>query len=219
MTGPRVVLLHGHDDDRDRLADLAAGLVPPAASVVVPRGPLATGGGRAAWFESVDGEPDPDQVAHALGAVDEAVAAAGPGPVVLGGFSQGAALALLWLVGTRPLPAGPADTARTAAAVTENAGTAAGRTAGLFAIAGWIPDVAGIDLDLGRAAGIPVLVGHGEDDEVVPAPLGRGAARALERHAADVTRAERPVGHSLEPFLPDLQAWLRDLAAAPSPPS
>lgn len=214
MTGPRVVLLHGHDDDPDRFADLAAGLVPPAASVVVPRGPLATGGGRAAWFESVDGEPDPDQVAQALGAVDEAVAAAGPEPVVLGGFSQGAALALLWLVGTRPLPAGHADTART-----ETAGTAVGRIAGLFAIAGWIPDVAGVDLDLGRAAGTPVLVGHGEDDEVVPAPLGRGAARALERHAADVTRAERPVGHSLEPFLPDLRAWLRDLAAAPSPPS
>ena len=175
MTGPRVVLLHGHDDDPDRFADLAAGLVPPAVSVVVPRGPIATGGGRAAWFESVGGEPDPDQVAHALGAVDEAVAAAGPGPVVLGGFSQGAMLTV------------------------DVALHAPGKLAGLALMSGtllaesvWQPRAAAL-------AGVTIFQSHGTKDGLL---AYRGAERLrdfLLAAGAEVGFMPFPGGHELPP--------------------
>jgi len=56
-----------------------------------------------------------------------------------------------------------------------------------------------------------------DDDEVVPLPLGRSVARLLDRRGVPVTFVEQPVGHTLEPFAPDIRAWIADAPGAPSP--
>lgn len=200
-TGPNgsrgrvVVLLHGHDDDPERFEHLGATLTGRGRTVVVPRGPLPTGPDRLGWFDTVDGEPDPTGVRAAVGALDDVVAGltadgVPPDRIVVVGFSQGGAVALLWA--TRPPDAAPG----------------VGAVGALAVVAGWLPHVEGLDPDLAAAAGSPVWIAHGTDDEVVPWPLGRGAARALERAGASVTFVELETDHHLEPFLEDLRAWL-----------
>ena len=68
-----------------------------------------------------------------------------------------------------------------------------------------------VDYDAGAlaAAGTPVLVVHGTDDEVVIVQQGRSAARYLERHGVAVRYVEPPGGHHLGPEAVDeLGRWL-----------
>lgn len=196
-----LILLHGHDDDPVAFAAHATALAPVGWTSSAPVGPVPTANG-ASWFRAGDdGAPDPDDVHAALAQLDEATvtAAAGLGAggrLVLAGFSQGAALALLHLVKA------------TAPAVHLDA---------LVALAGWLPSVDGIDLDLPATASRAghVLVAHGADDEVVPLPLGRSVFRLLERQGAAATFIDRPLGHVLAPFAEPVRAWIAELDESP----
>src|ERR687887_1826008 len=67
-----------------------------------------------------------------------------PDRAVLGGFSQGAVMSYALGLGTgRPRPAG------------------------ILAFSGFIPTVDSFELDISRAEGLPVAIGHGEYDPVI----------------------------------------------------
>lgn len=189
-----LVLLHGHDDDPAAFATHATALAPPGWTTSAPSGPNITPAG-VTWFRAGGhGEPDPFDVEVALDRLDEeldriARRLDGDQHLVLAGFSQGAALALLHVL--RPSPS-------------------SAHLRAVIAIAGWLPAVEDVDLDLHAVASRVdrVLVAHGEDDEVVPLPLGRSVGRLLERQGVPVSFVERPVGHEVDPFVEPVRAWL-----------
>jgi phospholipase/carboxylesterase len=192
-----VVFLHGYDDDPEVFDAVVASALPRQGfAVVTPRGPIETAPGRAAWFSSDADGLVAAEVDRALAEVDDIVTAAAEDHdltrdrIIVGGFSQGASLALAWLL----------DGARPSAGI-----------GGVISIAGWIPDSHGLTIDPSRGAALDVFAGHGADDEVVPLPLGRSAARLLERNGATVEFVEHDVGHKAGPFVDDLRDWLRAL--------
>lgn len=204
MSPATLVLLHGHGDDPaafTRFAGDAAAALGPDTVVVVPIGPVDTGGGRRAWWatgddEGPDGPDDPGQrVVTAVAVLDDALADLRRGttdpdePLVVGGFSQGAALVLTWLV----------DGGRTVA------------PDAVFALAGWIEHTSATGPEP-AVADLPVLVAYGEDDEVVPPPASRSAGRFLERVGAAVTLTEVATGHTpVDAFLDSVRGWLGGL--------
>jgi phospholipase/carboxylesterase len=180
-----VVLLHGLGADGFDLIDLAPrwGQAVPAALFVAPHAPescdIAPYGRQ--WFSVGDRSPAQmlagvQAAAGHLGAFLDAEAARhglGPGDVALMGFSQGAMTALY--TGLRRSPPPAAILAY------------AGRLIGAETLA------AGIK---GRP---PVLLVHGEDDEIVPAAASRDAESAL--HAAGVPAAavfSEGLGHGID---------------------
>ena len=187
-----LVYLHGYDDDVDTWDDPAAALASNATTIERVAGPLTLPSGQRAWFETDERTgPVTEQVLAAITIVDEAIAEVEAGGVArrdinLVGFSQGAALALLW--------------ART---------TSTGPIGGLVAVAGWFPDVDGIDVfgsstfAAGRA-----LIACGADDEVIPDLLSRSAAKRLTADGTDVTLVEQDAGHDPRPFIPAIRTWL-----------
>jgi phospholipase/carboxylesterase len=85
------------------------------------------------------------------------------------------------------------------------------RPAGLIALSGFIPTVAGFTLDL--APPLPrVVVGHGALDPVISVDWGRRAQALLAEAGADVRYHESPhMAHSIDPGLfRELPAWLED---------
>ncbi len=192
-----LILLPGHDDDPAAFEAPAAAIAPAGWQVRIPLAPAELGHGRA-WFESDDdGTPDLAQVRASLALLDATIAEVADRGVpaeriALVGYSQGAAIALLWALRAH-VPTGD----RTPTTV-----------GALAAIAGWLPSFDGIEVDIERCRANRVLVGHGADDDVVPLPAGRSVARLLERHAIPTTFVELEVGHDLEPFLVTLAGWL-----------
>ena len=86
---------------------------------------------------------------------------------------------------------------------------------GIMALSGFMPTVEGFALDIERAAGLPVAIGHGTQDPVISVDFARSARERLEAAGADVTYRESPMGHQIDPaFLAELPAWLA--AAVPS---
>ena len=163
--------------------------------MVVPAGPIELPEGGFAWF----GEEGSAADAEAMVATIDAAVAEGSvrattdsnPKVVLVGYSQGAASALSYAVraGAPPL-------------------------AGVATVAGWLPTLEG--LDWAPRQGLPVLMVHPVDDEVVPLPLGRSSARFLEREGADLAWEEVEGDHRLtRSMTAAVASWLTDLAADP----
>jgi phospholipase/carboxylesterase len=97
-----------------------------------------------------------------------------PHRVVLGGFSQGAAMAYaLGLAAGRPSPAG------------------------ILAFSGYLPRVEGFDLDLKGRARLPVSIAHGSRDPNVTIDFGREARDRLKKAGLSVRYHEDPVGHTI----------------------
>ena len=202
-SGPlSVVFLHGHGDRPDEYRQLAAQFLPAGVSLVLPAGPCARRDGTLAWFEAdPEGGPDPAQLVAALAAVDTAVAdachvhATTAERVVVGGFSQGGAVALAWALARGSLGRGRGP-----------------RVAGIFCVAGWLPDADCLDLALASVVDVAFLIAHGEHDEAVPLPMGRSVMRVLERNGWTVTFAGGDHGHELAPFAAVLRTWLTTLS-------
>jgi phospholipase/carboxylesterase len=132
--------------------------------------------------------------------LDEMLAEHGIAPerTVLGGFSQGSVMSYaLGLGARRPRPAG------------------------IMALSGFIPEVEGFEIDLAKAAGLPVAIGHGTHDPVISVEFGRDARDRLAEAGADVTYRESPIAHTIDPaFMRELPGWLeRTLSAAPEQPA
>jgi phospholipase/carboxylesterase len=195
-----LVLFHGRGADEHDLFPLLDILDPERQLVGgTARGPLSLPPGGAHWYAVRRvGYPDPDTFhstyPEVAGWLDTFLAEQGVPPerAVLGGFSQGSVMSYaLGLGAGRPRPAG------------------------IMALSGFIPEVEGFQLDLGKAPGLPVAIGHGTHDPVIPVEFGRDARERLEAAGAQVTYRESPMPHTIDPgFLRELSGWTRETVAS-----
>ena len=189
-----LVLLHGRGADENDLFPLLDMLDPDRRFVgLTPRGPLALPPGGAHWYRVMQvGYPEPDTFHPTFQLLqrwfDDVVATfdLSTDRVVVGGFSQGCVMSYaLALAAGRPRPAG------------------------LIGLSGFIPAVDELELDLARAQGWPVAIGHGTFDPVIGVQWGRQARERLEAASADLTYRESPMDHTIDPaFLAELRNWL-----------
>ncbi len=201
-----LVLLHGRGADERDLFPLLDMLDPERRLLgATARGPLSLPPGGAHWYVvRTVGYPDPQTFNSTYPELSswlsELLAEHGipPERTVLGGFSQGSVMAYALALGPdRPRPAG------------------------VLALSGFLPRVEGFELNLAKAAGLPVAIGHGTHDPVISIEFGRDARDRLMEAGARVTYRESPMQHTIDPaFLRELPAWLREVvpsAAAEQP--
>lgn len=191
-----LVLLHGRGADEHDLAPLLDIFDPEGRlAAVTPRGPLSLPPGGAHWYVVKQvGYPDPETFGPTYrGAgewLDKWLADQGVphDRTILGGFSQGAVMAYALGLGTgRPRPAG------------------------ILAFSGFIPEVEGWELDEVNARGLPVAIGHGAYDPMIPVGFGRAAKERLEAAGAEVLYRESPMPHSIDPgFVRSLVPWVEE---------
>ena len=96
------------------------------------------------------------------------------------------------------------------------------RPAAIMALSGFIPEVEGFELDLGKAAGLPVAIGHGTHDPVISVEFGRDARDRLTARGRrrDSTASRRCRTRSTRRSCASCLRWLRgalDSAAAEQP--
>jgi phospholipase/carboxylesterase len=189
---PLVVLLHGRGSSERDIIGLAGHLA-PGASYAAVRAPIAEGGGYA-WFANRGiGRPVAESLAETMAwfrAWLDEVAPAGR-PVVLAGFSGGAAFAG-GLVLDDPA-----------------------RFAGAAILYGTLPFDAGVPTDTGRLAGLPVFVAQGDQDQVIPPELlARTWSYLLTDSGAAPYARRDPGGHGLTAETVDeLGAWITERLA------
>jgi phospholipase/carboxylesterase len=190
---PLVALLHGRGSDETGIVGLADHL-PVGPSYAAVRAPIGEGGGFA-WFANRRiGRPVAASLSETMawfrGWLDGI--APRPRPVVLVGFSGGAAFAGGLLLDD------PA------------------RSAGAAILYGTLPFDAGVPTSGGRLDGVPVLVAHGEDDRVIPRELLEHTWNYLRTDSrAEVTGIRQPGGHALTATaVAGLRTWLAPLVSA-----
>jgi phospholipase/carboxylesterase len=189
-----IVLLHGRGTDENDLFPLIDILDPDRRLAgFTLRGPLNLPPGGWHWYR-LGGIPTPDPttfeasydlVTAWLDSLPDELGVA-PERTVIGGFSQGSVMSYAVSLGDgRPSPAG------------------------VIALSGFIPRVPGFSLDLDSRAGLPVAIGHGTYDPVIPVEFGREAKEMLEQAGLDVSWRETPMQHSVDPaFLTELTGWV-----------
>ncbi|MET0894799.1 MAG: thioredoxin [Acidimicrobiia bacterium] len=198
-------LLHGYGADERDLGGLLTYLDPEGKFLtVLPRGPHAAPPGFS-WFDI--GGTDPEAIegdrAAAVDELDDLLDATcdehgmARADAVIGGFSQGAGLALL--LGLRR---------------SERA-----HPAGVLAMSPFAPaELRGDDIDWDAASEIPVLLQHGTDDAMIPVQRARDLSAALADHDVPLVYQEYPMGH--EVALESVQsghAWLDAIRAGIKP--
>jgi phospholipase/carboxylesterase len=184
-----LVLFHGRGTSEHDLYPLLDVLDPRRRLVgLTARGPLSLPPGGAHWYVVRRvGFPDPETFFASYRAASEWLDGLGvpADRIVLGGFSQGAAMSHALALGRgRPRPAG------------------------LIALSGFVPTVEGFEVDL--TPPLPaVAIGHGSFDPVIDVSFGRAARDLLVDAGADVLYRESPLPHTVDPaFLRDLVSWL-----------
>ena len=194
QAAPLVVLLHGRGSNELDIAELADHL-PPQCAYAAVRGPIAQGQDAYAWFANRGiGRPLADSLADTTAWfrswLDAELADAPDRPVVLVGFSGGAAFAGGLLLG-QPL-----------------------RWAGVAVLYGTLPFDAGVPVEPGQLAGARVLVAQGDDDTVIPRELlDRTWSYLHEASGAELTGHRDGGGHGISgPALRVLRDWLTRVA-------
>ncbi|TFK76717.1 lysophospholipase I [Pluteus cervinus] len=173
-------------------------ILPQAAPVPVS---LNQGQRRPSWFDITQFPPDPDHfdelgTAHSISVIENVIlsqvhAGIDPGRIVLLGFSQGAALALMVSL------------------------TTLHDLGGVVSLSGWIPKSPRARQLLHSELNFPILFCHGTSDIEVPLDLGRDAVGFLlnslsgaEDHTAFKTYPG--LGHTInDDELDDLVRWLQ----------
>jgi phospholipase/carboxylesterase len=190
-----LALFHGRGADEHDLLPLLDMLDPERRMVgVTARAPLSLPPGGAHWYVVRRvGYPDRETFdatfQRAASWLDGLVEETGV-PLertVLGGFSQGAVMSYaLGLGAGRPVPAA------------------------ILALSGFLPEVEGFGLDLESRRGLPVAMGHGAYDPVIPVEFGRAARDALGEAGLEVTYRESPMAHTIDPgYIDELRReWL-----------
>ena len=192
-----LVLMHGRGADELDLLPLLDALDPGRRLVgIVPRAPLALPPGGFHWYISRRvGYPDRETFLATYRTLERFTAAlpAALGvswsKTVIGGFSMGAVMSYALALGSgRPTPAV------------------------LLAFSGFIPTVDGFELEWSNMRGLPVAIGHGTRDPVIPVGFGRDARKAVEEAGARALYRESPMFHAIDPlFVRALQGWLDEV--------
>lgn len=199
-----LLLMHGYGQDPAELGDRLDLLDPEGRWLaVLPLGPHRKKD-RAIWYRALSGDsPEPEaQYLASLALVDDLVdhLCAGHGlareEAVVGGFSQGAGLALGLLVqdSTRPRPAG------------------------VVSLCGFLPLLPRLRVDLPAAAGRPVLFVAGDADHYFSPGVNQQMAEALEGCGLAVTYRPVATGHEVTDEVAGLVApWLAGVAGGAVP--
>lgn len=189
---PVAVLLHGRGSDLHDLLGLRPGL-PDAVALVTPQAPFPGApwgyGPGWAWYRYVaEDRVEPETLERSLSDLDgflqalPGILGAEPGPLLLGGFSQGGTTSLAYGL-TRP---------GAVAAVANFSG---------FLVHHVDPPTTG-DVP-------PVFWGHGVADPAIPFELARTGRARLRRAGVHVEARDYRMGHWIAPDeLRDFVAWL-----------
>lgn len=197
---PVVVLLHGRGSHKGDLMGLQPGL-PPEAIVVTPQAPFSGAawgyGGGWAWYRYLGGTtPEPETFLAGQAELEAFLAAlpgllpVRPGPVVLGGFSQGATSGLAYAL-RHP-----------------------GTLAGVLVLSGFLADHPSVAASPETVGGTPVFWGHGLEDPMIAHATGAAGRAALRAAGATLEARDYPIGHWIEPGeVADVTAWLNGVFA------
>lgn len=193
-----LVYLHGHGSSPSMVHPYFRQQHDDGWTRICPQAPNPTEGGWS-WFDSGPRGVDSTSLSASVSAVIEVVDAAlaetdgAWTEVVLGGFSQGGALAIA------------------AAARLVTSGTVLG---GLLLQAGFLPETFDDGIDVAHVVARSVLIQHGDSDEVVP-PFMADDLAALIGSATSGPAPELqhlPGGHVLSPAMLDAaRDWLEGL--------
>jgi len=189
-----LVLLHGRGTDERDLLPVLDVLDPERRLVgLTPGAPLVFGPGQRHWYVVPRvGYPDPDTF-HAAYAqltafLDGWLAAREIGweRTLVGGFSMGCVMSYATALGPgRPSPAG------------------------ILAMSGFIPTVAGWEPELDARAGLPVLIAHGARDPIISVQFARAARERLSAAGLAVEYHESQAAHHIDPrTVPALVDWV-----------
>jgi phospholipase/carboxylesterase len=198
---PLIVLLHGRGSHKGDLMGLVPGL--PRESIVVtpqapsPGAPWGYGDGWA-WYQFLGGTtPEPTSFEAGQRELDEFLRAlpdrlpVRPGPIVLGGFSQGGTSGLAYAL-RHP-----------------------GAVDGVLIFSGFLADHPSVRATPETVGGTRFFWGHGTRDPAIPFANARAGRAALSEAGADLETRDYPIGHWIEPTeLADAADWLRRLFAA-----
>lgn len=190
-----LILLHGRGTDETDLYPLLDELDPERRLLgMTPGGPLTDQppGGRHWYVIERVGQPDEQTFVATMTRLcrflDDFLRSRGIDwtQTIIGGFSQGAAVALAAALGTaRPAPAG------------------------ILAMSGFVPTVRGWRLDLAAKRGTPVYISHGSFDNMIPVGYGRRARDVLSDAGLDVIYRETRMLHAIDPeLLPEMREWV-----------
>lgn len=188
---PLVVLLHGRgSNERDIIA--LADELPASLRYAAVRAPIAEGGGFA-WFANRGiGRPVTESLRSTMDWFQSWLSDAAPAgrPVVLVGFSGGAAFAGGLVLDTPD------------------------RYDGAAILYGTVPFDAGVPVESDRLSGVKVLVAQGDSDGVIPRELLDSTWNYLvDDSGATVSTYRDGGGHGISPgALTELQRWLGGFA-------
>lgn len=193
---PLVVLLHGRGANERDLMGLLSRL-PPEWIVVFPRAtfsgtPWGYGPGWA-WYRYLgDAKPEAESFTESLGALDSLLDALPeelgiePGPLVLGGFSQGGTMSTAYAL-RHP-----------------------GRAAMVLNFSGFLANHPEIDAARDHASALRIFWGHGLTDAAIPHSIAQSGRAALREAGADLESRDYPIGHWIDPTeLADAVEWVQ----------
>jgi phospholipase/carboxylesterase len=195
---PVAILLHGRGSHMGDLQGLRPGL-PPETLVVTPQAPHPGApwgyGPGWAWYRYVaEDRVVGETLQESLEALDafmdalESILPVTPGPIFLGGFSQGGTTSLAWAL-TRP-----------------------GRVAGVLNFSGFLADDEAVELSPASTEGLRVFWGHGRQDPAIPFALGEKGRNRLAEAGVDLTTSDHDIGHWIDPAeLAAAGTWMRSV--------
>jgi phospholipase/carboxylesterase len=196
---PVLVLLHGRGSHMGDLQGLAQ-VLPAGGTLITPQAPhpgrLWGYGPGWAWYRYMGGDRvETNSLTESLRALDTFLNALpellgfNPGPLVLGGFSQGGSASLAYAL-TRP-----------------------GAVSGVAVLSGFLVNEEILGVGLEALGGTPVFWGHGMEDPAVPFSLAVKGRDKLRAAGIDLEAHDYRMGHWVTPEeVVDLKKWLNGLA-------
>jgi phospholipase/carboxylesterase len=194
---PLFVLLHGRGSHKGDLMGLQPYLLPEAMIVApeapFPGAPWGYGEGWAWYRFGGRNRPEPEsfdesqQQLHSLLAELPGKLPVKPGPLILGGFSQGGVMSMAYALrnpGTVPF---------------------------VINFSGFLADHPSVQAAAERVRGTRIFWGHGTQDTMVAFDLAVEGRSLLRASGADLTARDYPIGHWIDGIeLQDVVAWLRE---------
>jgi len=192
---PVLVLLHGRGSDMGDLRSLAE-ILPGNGSLITPQAPHPGGpwgyGSGWAWYRYLgEDRADPASLDASLTALERFLThlpqAIGfqPGPLVLGGFSQGGTTSLAYAL-RHP-----------------------GSVAGIVNLSGFLVSAESLDVQPEALGETPLFWAHGTQDPAVPFTLALRGRKRLQGAGRRIEARDYTMGHWVSPEeMKDLRGWL-----------